>query len=139
MAEGELMEQEAKSLGERLRLEILLARERVQRFGKATPLERLELAGPGPEIWVKREDVCAIKAYKWRGAANRMAVLSAGERERGVVTASAGNHGQGVALAARQLGVKARVYMPRSSPGVKQQAVRQHGGEWVEICWVGDS
>ncbi len=139
MAEGELMEQEAKSLGERLRLEILLARERVQRFGKATPLERLELAGPGPEIWVKREDVCAIKAYKWRGAANRMAVLSAGERERGVVTASAGNHGQGVALAARQLGVKARVYMPRSSPGVKQQAVRQHGGEWVEICLVGDS
>ena len=139
MAERKNMEQDEKSLMGRLRQEILWARERVQRFGRVTPLERLDLGGEGPEIWVKREDVTAIKAYKWRGAANRMAVLTAEERGRGVVTASAGNHGQGVALAARQLGVKARVYMPRSSPVVKQQAVRRHGGEWVEVCLVGDS
>ena len=128
-------------LTRRLRQEILFARERVQRFGRATPLEKLVLPGaePGPEIWVKREDHCAIKAYKWRGAANRMAVLTADECARGVVTASAGNHAQGVALAARQLGVKARIYMPRSSPGVKQQAVLHHGGEWVEIVLSGDS
>ena len=126
-------------LTRRLRQEILFARERVQRFGSATPLERLMLPGTGPEIWVKREDHCAIKAYKWRGASNRMAVLTGEERARGVVTASAGNHAQGVALAARQLGVKARIYMPRSSPGVKQQAVLQHGGEWVEILLSGDS
>ena len=136
---GEMMEQDEMPLTRRLRQEILLARERVHRFGGVTPLERLVLPGAGPEIWVKREDVCAIKAYKWRGAANRMAVLTAAERARGVVTASAGNHAQGVALAARQLGVKARIYMPRSSPGVKQRAVRHHGGAWVEICLAGDS
>ncbi len=135
------MEQDGLPLMRRLRQETLFARERVQRFGRATPLERLVLPGvdAGPEIWVKREDQCAIKAYKWRGAANRMSVLTAEERTRGVVTASAGNHAQGVALAARQLGVKARIFMPRSSPGVKQQAVRHHGGEWVEIHLAGDS
>jgi threonine dehydratase len=132
------MEQQSV-LTQRLRQEILLARERVHRFGRPTPLERLTLPGPGSEIWVKREDISPIKAYKWRGAANRMAVLSDAERAQGVVTASAGNHGQGVALAARQLGVKARIYMPRSSPGVKQQAVRQHGAGWVEIVLAGDS
>lgn len=133
------MEQDNMPLTRRLRQEILFARERVQRFGRATPLERLVLAGGGPEIWVKREDQCAIKAYKWRGAANRMSVLTEAERACGVVTASAGNHAQGVALAARQLGIRARIYMPRSSPGVKQQAVRHHGGEWVEIVLSGDS
>lgn len=136
---GGIMRQDDMPLTRRLRQEILLARERVQRFGRATPLERLVLSGPGPEIWVKREDQSAIKAYKWRGAANRMAVLTDAERARGVVTASAGNHAQGVALAARQLGVKARIYMPRSSPGVKQRAVLHHGGEWVEIVLAGDS
>ncbi len=133
------MEQEDMPLMRRLRQEILLARERVQRFGQATPLERLVLPGPGPEIWVKREDACPIKAYKWRGAANRMAVLTETERARGVVTASAGNHAQGVALAARQLGIKARIFMPRSSPGVKQRAVLHHGGHMVEIVLAGDS
>ena len=133
------MDEKQLPLVRRLGQEILLARERVQRFGKATPLERLELLGPGPEIWVKREDLSAIKAYKWRGAANRMAVLTDEEKARGVVTASAGNHAQGVALVARQLGVKARIFMPRSSPMVKQAAVRQHGGENVEIILAGDS
>jgi threonine dehydratase len=133
------MEQEDMPLTRRLRQEILFARERVQRFGRATPLERLVLPGPGPEIWVKREDACSIKAYKWRGAANRMSVLTEKEKSRGVVTASAGNHAQGVALAARQLGVKARIFMPRSSPGVKQRAVLHHGGDMVEIVLAGDS
>jgi len=128
-------------LDRRLRQEILFARERVYRFGEPTPMERLVLPGPGPqpEVWVKREDMSPVKAYKWRGACNRMAVLTAEERARGVVTASAGNHAQGVALAARKLGVRARIHMPRSTPRVKQQAVRQHGGEFVEILLSGDS
>ena len=126
-------------LDRRLRQEILFARERVYRFGEATPLEHLVLPGPGPEIWVKREDLSPIKAYKWRGACNRMAVLTAEERAAGVVTASAGNHGQGVALAARSLGIGARIYMPRSTPRVKQAAVRHHGGHHVEIILSGDS
>lgn len=133
------MEREDLPLDRQLRQEILFARERVYRFGKATPLERLVLAGPGPEIWVKREDLSPIKAYKWRGACNRMAVLSPAEARRGVVTASAGNHAQGVALAARTLAIRARIYMPRSTPRVKLAAVSHHGGEFVEIHLAGDS
>ncbi len=126
-------------LDRQLRQEILFARERVYRFGRTTPLERLDLPGAGPEVWVKREDLSAVKSYKWRGACNRMATLSPAEAARGVVTASAGNHAQGVALAARTLGIKARVYMPRSTPKVKLNAVMQHGGEFVEIYLTGDS
>ena len=133
------MNREDLPLDRQLRQEILFARERVYRFGKATPLERLDLPGPGPEIWVKREDLSAVKSYKWRGACNRMAVITPAEAVRGVVTASAGNHAQGVALAARTLGIQARIYMPRSTPKVKQNAVRHHGGEFVEIQLSGDS
>ncbi len=133
------MEREEMPLDRRLRQEILFARERVYRFGAPTPLERLNMPEPGPEIWVKREDLSAVKSYKWRGACNRMAMLTPGEARRGVVTASAGNHAQGVALAARTLGMRARIHMPRSTPQVKQSAVLHHGGEFVEIHLSGDS
>jgi len=129
---------ESLPLDRQLRQEILLARERVYHFGQPTPLEKLTIPG-GPEIWVKREDLSAIKAYKWRGAANRMATLSELEAARGVVTASAGNHAQGVALAAKKLGIRARIYMPRSTPKVKQDAVLTHGAEYVSIHLAGDS
>jgi threonine dehydratase len=125
-------------LDRKLRQEILLARERVYHFGQPTPLEKLAMPG-GPEIWVKREDLSPIKAYKWRGAANRMATLTEIEAARGVVTASAGNHAQGVALAAKKLGIRARIYMPRSTPKVKQDAVLAHGMEYVSIHLAGDS
>lgn len=68
-----------------------------------------------------------------------MAVLTKKETARGVVTASAGNHAQGVALAARKLGIQARIYMPRSTPRVKQNAVLHHGGSHVRIILAGDS
>ena len=125
-------------LDRKLRQEILFARERVYHFAQPTPLERLTLPG-GPEIWVKREDLSPIKAYKWRGAANRMATLTDLEAARGVVTASAGNHAQGVALAAKKLGIRARIYMPRSTPKVKQDAVLTLGMEYVSIHLAGDS
>lgn len=136
-----MTERESLPLDRRLRQEILFARERVYRFGQPTPLERLMLPGsePGPEIWVKREDLSPVKSYKWRGACNRMAQLTPEQRERGVVTASAGNHAQGVALAARTLGIRARIHMPRSTPKVKQNAVRHHGGDLVQIVLTGDS
>ena len=104
-------------------------------------MERLHLPGsePGPEIWVKREDLSPVKSYKWRGACNRMALLTTDESAKGVVTASAGNHAQGVALAAHTLGISARIYMPRSTPRIKQAAVRHHGGSKVEIILSGDS
>lgn len=124
-------------LDRRLRQEALLARERVYHFANPTPLE--PLAWDGLDLWVKREDCSPIKAYKWRGACNRMAVLTKTERNCGVVTASAGNHAQGVALASVTLQVKARIHMPRSTPRVKQDAVAKLGGEWVEIVLSGDS
>ncbi len=136
-----LMESDPLPPDRRLRQEILFARERVYRFGQPTPMERLVLpgAGPGPEIWVKREDLSPVKSYKWRGACNAMTQLTPAQRAAGVVTASAGNHAQGVALAARTLGIQARIHMPRSTPKVKQNAVRLHGGEFVRIVLSGDS
>src|SRR5689334_12956244 len=132
------MEREQLPLDRQLRQETLFARERVYRFGEATPLEKIAIPD-GPEIWVKREDLCPVKSYKWRGACNRMAVLSPKEAAKGVVTAYAGNHAQGIALAAKTLGIPARIYMPRSTPRVKQSAVLHHGGEFVEIHLSGDS
>ncbi|MFV0414952.1 MAG: pyridoxal-phosphate dependent enzyme [Chthoniobacterales bacterium] len=128
-------------LDRQLRQEILFAREQIYRFGAATPLERLMIRDgrPGPEIWIKREDLSVVKSYKWRGACNRISALSEEERSRGIVTASAGNHAQGVALAAHDLKITARVFMPRSTPRVKQDAVKHLGGDFVEICLSGDS
>lgn len=132
------MEREDLPLDRQLRQETLFARERVYRFGQPTPLEKI-IIPDGPEVWVKREDLCAVKSYKWRGACNRMAVLTLREASKGVVTASAGNHAQGIALAAKSLKIQARIYMPRSTPRVKQTAVLHHGGEFVEIHLSGDS
>lgn len=115
-----------------------MARKRVYAVGQATPLARLTVP-VNAEIVVKREDLSAIHSYKWRGAFNRMAQLAAEERAHGVVCASAGNHAQGVALAAQHLGVRARIYMPLAAPRMKQQAVRYHGGDYVELILAGDT
>jgi threonine dehydratase len=111
-----------------------------------TPLEVVRPeSGPGGEaagdtvLLVKREDVPPIYAYKWRGAAVRLARLSGSDRRRGVVAASAGNHAQGVALAAARLGVSAKVFMPTTTPVMKQSAVRRLGGELVETVITGDN
>ena len=114
-----------------------MARQRVYQAASPTPLERLDLPIDA-EVFVKREDLSPIHAYKWRGAYNRMALLTAEERERGVVAASAGNHAQGVALAARRLGVRARIFMPTSTPRMKQTEVARHGGGAVDIVLIGD-
>ncbi len=119
--------------------EILQARQRVYRVGKPTPLQKLPISDVDFEVWAKREDLGPIKAYKWRGAFNAMASLSEAERSTGIVAASAGNHAQGVALAAKTLGCEARIFMPRSTPSVKQREVKRHGGKWVEIVLYGDS
>ncbi|MCF6314179.1 MAG: pyridoxal-phosphate dependent enzyme [Verrucomicrobiales bacterium] len=122
-----------------LRREILFARRRIYEVGHATPLDEIELDDPALSILIKREDLSPIHAYKWRGAYNRMAQLSEEELACGVVTASAGNHAQGVALAAKKLGTQATIYMPLSTPRMKQLAVKQHGGARVEIILHGDT
>ncbi len=83
------------------------------------------------KVLLKREDLQPVFSFKLRGAYNRVAALTEDERARGVITASAGNHAQGVALACRQLGVKAVIVMPRTTPAIKVDAVRALGGKAV--------
>lgn len=74
-------------------------------------------------VWIKREDLQPVYSFKLRGAYNKIAHLSAAEKEKGVITASAGNHAQGVALAAKRLGLKALIIMPKTTPGIKISSV----------------
>lgn len=85
----------------------------------------------GNRILVKREDLQSVFSFKIRGAYNRMLHLSASERSRGVIAASAGNHAQGVALAASRLGIHAQIVMPVTTPLIKVQSVRERGGNVV--------
>ena len=97
-------------LSDRLSAEILQARQRVYTVGEPTPLQRLNLPGIQAPVYAKREDLGPIRAYKWRGAFNCMAALSQEARDKGIVAASAGNHAQGVALAARVLNCHAHFH-----------------------------
>jgi len=110
---------------------------RVYEVAKETPLDPAPLLSARLEniVLLKREDLQPTFSFKVRGAYNRMARLSDGERARGVVAASAGNHAQGVALAAARLGVRATIVMPRTTPEIKVDAVRALG---AEVSLVGD-
>ncbi|MES2819076.1 MAG: threonine ammonia-lyase, biosynthetic [Pseudomonadota bacterium] len=85
----------------------------------------------GNSILLKREDLQSVYSFKIRGAYNKLAQLTAEELARGVVTASAGNHAQGLAQAAKVLGIKATIVMPRTTPEIKIQGVRSRGGKVV--------
>lgn len=82
-------------------------------------------------IWIKREDLQPVFSFKIRGAYNKMAALTAIELSKGVITASAGNHAQGVALSAQKLNCRAVIVMPSTTPQIKVDAVRSRGGEVV--------
>ena len=90
----------------------------------------------GNEVWLKREDTQPVFSFKLRGAYNKMSRLTKAELSRGVICASAGNHAQGVALSARQLGCRAVIMMPVTTPKLKSDAVRTLGGE---VLLHGDS
>jgi threonine dehydratase len=94
-----------------------------------TPLLPLEWAGG--RVWIKAECLQEGGSFKLRGATNRLLQLSEEERERGVVAFSSGNHAQGVALAARRLGIAAAIVMPADAPGVKVEATRAAGAEII--------
>lgn len=98
-----------------------------------TPLEyaRKLSARLNQRVWLKREDLQPVYSFKLRGAYHKLRQLSDADRARGVITASAGNHAQGLALAARQLGVRAVIVMPGTTPSIKVEAVRALGGEVV--------
>jgi threonine dehydratase len=119
--------------------EIREARERIAGTIVRTPLVKLEL-GPGfPDIRLKLENLQPINAYKLRGAANAVAMLSESERKRGVWTISAGNAGQGVAYAARRAGVPCTVVVIETAPESKMERMRALGAKLVpvpyEVAW----
>lgn len=91
----------------------------------------------GSEIWLKREDLQPVRSYKLRGAYNLMAQLTQSERDAGVVCASAGNHGQGVAFSAAALGIQATVVVPHPTPRQKRQRILELGGKHVRLLVQG--
>lgn len=114
---------------------------RVYEVAHASALDEATLLSArfGRRVLLKREDQQPVFSFKLRGAYNRMVRLDAAQQARGVIAASAGNHAQGVALAAAKLGVHAVVVMPLTAPQVKIDAVRRIGGHCVEIVLAGDS
>ncbi len=98
-----------------------------------TPLDeaRQLSARIGNRVLLKREDLQPVFSFKLRGAYNKMASLSEEERARGVVAASAGNHAQGLALAAQKFGSKANIVMPKTTPQIKVDAVKARGGKVI--------
>jgi threonine dehydratase len=116
----------------------LILNSRVYDVAQETPLEpALHLSQRlQNQVLLKREDLQPVFSYKLRGAYNRIAHLSEAERARGVIAASAGNHAQGVAYAARHLKLRALIVMPQTTPDIKVAAVRALG---AEVILAGDS
>jgi threonine dehydratase len=108
---------------------VLRAAEKIAAILPATPLLTAEVGGT--TVWCKAESLQPIGAFKIRGAWHRLTDLSDEERARGVVGVSSGNHAQGVAWAARRLGITATIVMPNDAPQVKLDRVREMGAEVV--------
>src|SRR5204863_8426134 len=113
--------------------EIQEARKRIAQTIFRTPLVRLELGADFPDIRLKLENLQPINAYKLRGAANAVALLSESERRRGVWTISAGNAGQGVAYAAKQAGVPCTVVVIETAPASKIGRMRTLGAKLIPV------
>ncbi|WP_284006850.1 threonine ammonia-lyase [Haloarcula pelagica] len=113
--------------------DVLAARDRVAETSRHTPLDYSHTFSSmtGADVYLKLELFQRTGAFKIRGATNRIATLSQAERDAGVVTASAGNHAQGVALAATRAGVDSKIVMPEHAPISKVEATRNYGGEVV--------
>lgn len=111
---------------------------RVYDVATRTPLDPAPILSSrlNNQVWLKREDLQPVFSFKLRGAYNRMVQLTAAEKNNGVVCASAGNHAQGVALSAQKLGLKATIVMPRTTPDIKVQNVRNLG---AKVVLVGDA
>ena len=119
--------------------EIRAARERIQGIAVRTPLVRLHHGAQRPEVWLKLENLQPINAFKIRGAANAVAMLTPEERRRGVWTISAGNAGQGVAFAAREAGIPCTVLAIDPAAETKIDRMRKLGARLVRApfdqCW----
>ena len=109
------------------------ARERLAGIAMVTPVYGSETFSriAGRDVWLKAENLQRTGAFKVRGAVNRIATLAPEQRQAGVIAASAGNHGQAVAWAAREAGIPARIYVPEDAPMAKVEACRTYGSELV--------
>jgi threonine dehydratase len=107
----------------------MILKARVYDVARETPLDPMPALSQrlGNEVLLKREDLQPVFSFKLRGAYNKMVNLDESSRAVGVVAASAGNHAQGVALAARRLGIKSLIVMPQTTPAIKVGAVRRLG------------
>jgi threonine dehydratase len=115
------------------------AAQRISDVVTRTPLqfsERLSEA-TGATVYLKREDLQAVRSYKLRGANNLLRQLSPDEVAAGVVCSSAGNHAQGFAMACRLMGIRGRVYVPAKTPKQKRDRIRYHGREFIELIAIG--
>ncbi|MCS7006564.1 MAG: pyridoxal-phosphate dependent enzyme [Gaiellaceae bacterium] len=110
--------------------DVRLARERLEGISRVTPLYPTETFSRlcGRSVLLKAENLQRTGSFKIRGAYNTIATLGEAERAAGVVAASAGNHGQAVAWAAREAGIPATVFMPQDAPMAKVEATRSYGG-----------
>jgi threonine dehydratase len=115
--------------------DVLAAEGRLAGVARRTPLERSPWLSDaaGAEVYLKLETHQRTGSFKLRGAYNAAASLAPEERARGLVTASAGNHGQGLALAAALLGARATVYVPADAPEAKKQRIARHGAHLSEV------
>lgn len=112
--------------------EIEAARERIVGAAVRTPLLRLHVEAPA-EIYLKLENLQPVNSFKIRGATNAVMLAPAQERAKGLVTASAGNMAQGVAWAARELGVPATIAVPEHAPQAKLAAIERLGGQVLKL------
>src|SRR5579884_509367 len=121
--------------------DVRAAAERLAPLGVLTPLQRSDRLSDrlGAEVFLKREDLQAVRSYKIRGAYNFIASLSAEALLPGVVAASAGNHAQGVAWSCRRLHVRGAVFLPRRTPRQKVARIRALAGGLVDVRFAGDS
>jgi threonine dehydratase len=113
--------------------DIQQARTRLQGITTRTPLIEFHPADPTRRLFLKPENQQPIGAFKLRGAYNKIASLSEEDRKRGVISYSSGNHAQGVAYAARALGVHAIIVMPNNAPAIKREATAALGAEIVLV------
>lgn len=117
-----------------LRLEdIQQAAKRISNVAVRTPLIRLDSASFPGQVFLKAENLQPIGSFKLRGAYNKVASLPKEQRSRGVIAYSSGNHAQGVAYAARELGIKSVIVMPANAPVVKREATAALGAEIVHV------
>ncbi|MCM3080336.1 threonine ammonia-lyase IlvA [Brevibacillus invocatus] len=121
--------------------EIVVANHALKDVVEKTPLQKNKLLSEryGCHVYLKREDLQVVRSFKIRGAYHFIRSLSAEQRARGVVCASAGNHAQGVAFSCNHLQIQGTIFMPTTTPRQKITQVKLFGGSYVEVVLVGDT